>query len=296
MAYQTGTEASPTTLKSTIETFATTNGWTLLTDVLSKGSSNVRLTDIDADQMDIEGANNAAFTLEVCPQKAKIDIASTLWPVTYRMFSLGTPDFIAVVLQYSSSRIQMLWFGDITKYGTWTGGNWFGAAKGENHTSTDSFNLHPIVTNTNTPPGAPFWGTTNTSSGYSPQRASFVHAEIDGYIWPGAGDEGPWPSFPEVADPIHQRQPNVWNDQSVLLPMWLNMPRASSLYSPIGHVAHMRSIRIDNYDLGEIITLGSDKWMLFPWHQKNVAERDGPPGASGSHTGTFGVAISYDGP
>ena len=59
-------------------------------------------------------------------------------------------------------------------------------------------------------------------------------------------------------------------------------------------LAHCRFLRIDNYQPGDIIPLGPDRWKVAPWYRKNTAQRDG--GSNIQHTGTFGWAIRYDGP
>ncbi len=316
MPFETNTVASPAALKTAIESFAVTNGWTLASDVLSKGQSNVRLTALDAEMLEIEGANNASFSVGVCPQTARTRIPTAQWPATYRLFSHASPDFIACVLQYSVDRVEQLWFGDIVKYagGVWTGGNWFGATRGEAIANTGFVGIaNPTqagndlgggIANSN--PGAPFWGTRNRESAggtFVKTRAAFLHAEIDGFIWPGANNSGSpddfiWPDFAIVASPVHSRQPNAWNSESVLLPMWLQFRRADNFYTPLGHLAHMRAIRVDNHTLGQIITIGSDDWMIFPWYRKDTVARNGGAGVGGArdHTGTFGVAIAYDGP
>ncbi len=53
-------------------------------------------------------------------------------------------------------------------------------------------------------------------------------------------------------------------------------------------------IRINNYEPEQLIVLGNDKWMVFPFYKKN-SESLGGTGIS-DHTGTFGWVIRYDGP
>lgn len=311
MAYQTGSATSPTNLRTLLYAFATANGWTDTSGVLSNGPSYVRIVAVDTEVMTIEGDNDGLFTAGACPQDAQINIEASVWPVTYRFFAHASPEYIACIVQYDVSRIQQLWFGSVVKNGTWTGGNWFGASKGPASidplkfllTATGSggtFISGPIFETANGA-AAPFWNTPNVESfngTYQENRASFVHAEIDGQIWPGAGNQLAWPSWPDTADPLHQRQPNVYNNEVVLLPMTLFFPRADSFYSPIGHLAHMRAVRIDNYNIADIIDITPDKWMVFPWHKKDIETRDGglTPNDELDHTGTFGVAIAYDGP
>jgi len=310
MPYQTGQATSPANLRSSLYTFATANGWVDTAGVLSRGSNYVRIVAVDTESMTIEGDTDGTFTGGACGQSARIYVASTSWPVTYRFFTFGSPDFFACVVQYDVSRVQMMWFGDVAKYGTWTGGNWFGASHSEASLAPNLVYLTALTSGGTyvgtsnvfgNGPAAPFWGTENRdqwTGSIDPLRASFLHAEVDGHIWPGSVGNEVWPSFPELADPLHQRQPNLWNSHAVLLPIWLFFPRPDSFYSPLGHVERMRTIRVANYNLGDVITLGPDRWMVFPWHLKDVTAPDGGLSPSGdlAHTGTFGCAVAYDGP
>lgn len=66
-------------------------------------------------------------------------------------------------------------------------------------------------------------------------------------------------------------------------PLWCAVPRGAGLFSDIGHPPDLRFIRLDSYAPGEELTLGSDRWKLFPIHRKN-----GPAGTPNS--GVYGYA------
>jgi len=55
-----------------------------------------------------------------------------------------------------------------------------------------------------------------------------------------------------------------------------------------------RTLRVDNYDPGQIITLGDDQWRIYPFYRKNADQRDGTTSSGGDHSGTMGWAIRYD--
>lgn len=300
MAYQTGLANDAADLQSTLETFCQTNGWTLSGGVLSKGLSNIKLTAGDSNrEIKIQGANSADFLSGVCAKFGRIWIDTAYWPATYHFFAHTGPDTVVCVVQYNTNYFEWLAFGDAIKHGDYTGGNWFGAVR-------ENFNygvyLKPTESVINSSggrsSGALFWNVTISGT----YRSCFLHAEIDGYTWPGdnGGTSTPWPSFPQYADPLHQRTPNAWNSQPVLLPFWLFLKRPDTFVSLIAELGHIRALRVDNHNPGDLITLGSDQWMVFPWFLKNSAQRDGPSSSMTSsdlgHTGTFGWAIRYDGP
>ncbi len=94
--------------------------------------------------------------------------------------------------------------------------------------------------------------------------------------------------------PLTAVLPNAWNSAAALLPVQVWLPRADNKVSMVVDMVHIRYVRVDNHAPGEVITIGSDRWKVFPFYRKNVAVRDA--GSSVDHTGTFGFAVRYDGP
>lgn len=89
-------------------------------------------------------------------------------------------------------------------------------------------------------------------------------------------------------------QPSVWNSEAVLLPIKAFIGRPSAKTSLGADMEFARRLRIDNLTPGDILVLGSDKWKIYPWYRKDVANRNG--GIYANHSGTFGWAIRYQGP
>lgn len=89
--------------------------------------------------------------------------------------------------------------------------------------------------------------------------------------------------------------PSLWNSESVLLPIQAMVPRPSNRYSTVIDCAHARYMRIDNHAPFEILTIGSEQWMVMPWLRKNSAVRNGGIAATAAdvHSGTLGWAVRY---
>jgi hypothetical protein len=296
MSYETNTAANPTALVAALTSFATTNGWTTgsftVGASLNKGQSHVAVTASGATTVNIVGANNAAGTVELCANTKSIYIDSANWPVTYHFFCLTNPDIIVIVLNYATTLCQTIWFGDIVKVhsSAFVGGNFYFGSK--NGTLTNSSGLSTISdTNlsggTSSPQTAgsciPFDNTTSIAA------AAKIHAKIDSAVWDVEISKKvtlcDW-----VVSTLF-RSPNSWNSQAILIPMHLQFAMASSLYAYIGYIEHVRLLRIDNYEIGDVITLGSDSWKVFPFISKNATLRNGGLSVTTNHSGTVGFAV-----
>lgn len=71
--------------------------------------------------------------------------------------------------------------------------------------------------------------------------------------------------------------------RTLLIPAWLYGERTSNLSSPLGFPPHLRWVSLDYLNPGDILTLGSDQWKVFPVIRKN--------GGTGQvNSGTYGYA------
>jgi hypothetical protein len=84
---------------------------------------------------------------------------------------------------------------------------------------------------------------------------------------------------------------NVWNAQVVLVPCELYYVNTANHLKYLGHTEHVRLMRVDNYNAGDIITIGSDTWKSFPMIKKDLLNRNNNTG--GATSGTLGLAIRY---
>ena len=306
--YQTGTVNNSDDLLTVIQTFCTDNGWVLSgSNYLYKGQSNIKLTSSPPLRVDIEGATTSTG-VSPSPSYRSVHIDSGNWPITYHLFLHDTPDQVVCVVHYATSKIQVIMFGDIVKLhdSAYVGGNWFFASGfgdyalgglyrfAESPGTVPLLQISPIAGNLQTvAPTIPF---TESISFIDPNSTyTHMHAEIDGIIWnPQATQKI---TYTDYTLRSLYRSPNSWNNQACLIPMHLQFAMANSLYSYLGYIEHIRFIRTTNYNIGDIVTLGPDKWKVFPWGAKNANSPNGDYDfPQSSHTGTLGFAVRYDGP
>ena len=313
MAYQTGTVASPTALKSVIETFCTTNGWTLSgSDYLYKGQSFVKLTATGTTKLQLNTANSSDGLTTPYAYAPYIYIETANWPVTYYIATFTNPDIVICVLHYATNLIQPIIFGDIVKTHTsaYVGGNFIYAPRivtgfesqiNSIFTATDTGITSVSTIRYTSGNTIPFSQVSQSVSGV--ERNCAIHAEIDGNTWSTSGYVTTLNAtnvrLAESTTQSFFRSPNSWNNQAQLIPIKLVFVALDSFVSYLGYMEHIRFVRVDNYEIGDIITLGSDKWKVFPWSKKDSTYRNGPGNSLSGYpdsSGTLGFAVRYDGP
>ena len=303
MSFQTGTASSFINLLDALRLFATANGWTqnqwsaVGADQwlsLQKGGIYANfLAEADNTDLWIMGAlgysGAAAWNAQpsAMPQRPRLNASlggAIAWPVTYWFFRHAAPESVEVVIRYQPTRHQWLMLGDVTKYGTWPGGEYYAAGFGGNTSGFAAFQSQ------NNPPTPVLFHDQN-SSFTSENRPSYIHAEIDSTIW--WNDHFPDNALVSAARhvwPLVHRSLSAFNGLTTLTPIELYALRTDNHYSPIGRVEHVRYANVLNHNAADIIDIGGQKWMLFPWLEKGGATDATPT------TLHAGMAIKYDGP
>lgn len=249
------------------------------------------------------------------------------WPVNYYIHVLSNPDEVAMFVQYDAGqRWQWVAFGQSPAPGNMGTGNWHSGSLGQTY-GTDIYlqinrcamavgGVNYYVGNTlGTWMPAPFWMI--AISNQPPTRAvnnSYIHGCINddtsavswsrsdwGFNVGDVAGQGPQAAAAPICGTLLGMTPNAWNQETVLVPVQILQKRKSAKVSIVGEFQHIRMCRNDYIDPAGIITLGPDRWRVYPCHMKNVATRNGSNVGTGSggrsdHTGTIAMAIRYDGP
>ena len=120
-----------------------------------------------------------------------------------------------------------------------------------------------------------------------------LHAKIDGAVWHNSG----YITYTDTTIASLYRNPNLWTSQTTLVPMNLQCAVEDDLFMPLGYVEHVRLIRVDNYEIGDILSISPDEWKIFPFLFKDTANRNGLGGVLTSpaqiSSGTLGLAVRY---
>jgi len=295
MAYVTGTATDLADLRTKIIAACTANGWTLTGTVLHRGTSFATLT-VTGNFLDLLGGTgqSGGSLTGAAPSAARIGTLTSgmqalAWPLNYEVHVFANPDEVFVVLNYSTSFYQWLAWGKssvaLPGSGMWVSGSLSGGM-----TSGSAF---AMVGSSTSPTGS--IGNRSGSSicpalFHANTRTAPVGEHINHGISGGAG----WSTTDTMAaayrTPLDFSMPSAWNSDTVLLPIQaFSTAYGSSKVAMVLDLANVRAVRIDNLQPGDIITLGPDRWKIYPWYLKAAT-------SSATTSGPHGWAIRYDGP
>lgn len=312
MAYYSGTASTLADLRTALLTHAQSDGWTLTGDVLSKAGVYFQIT-VDAENIKCLGCESNA----IANPAPGVVMIGTIWkqtgkttrlisfPCNYHVF--GFAQELYLVVNYDVERYQWMAFGKTSVPGIPGQGGWCGATTGSYIAWSSSYYLNDYVSQISPSEGGSsygcncpgmFWAT--YSGNYSSYRNCWVNSGLDSHGWTWNGTTTDTPIGIRHISTLLTTQPSVWNSEAVLLPLRAYKQRPSYKASLVADLDNARILRIDNLTPGDILTIGSDKWKIFPWYIKNSTYRNGPVdqvlGSNLDHSGTLGWAIRYEGP
>jgi hypothetical protein len=292
MAYVTGTANSLADLLTAVQNACTGNGWTLSGNVLHKGTCYVELMVSGSlitlrGGTGVDGSNNLTGATDQTTGQLGVALKSIAFtfPMTYEIFIGTSPDEVYVVVHYAVSYYQQIAWGQSAMPGLTGSGNWYcGPQKiGSDYGMTSNGEY-----------GA---------SGNAGVSLFFRHKYVSMAISMGVDhslDAPTWLTEGAARDfmSIAMRQPNQWNGEAVLHPVRVYASRPSGFFSPVLECAHARFVNMASLADGQIITLGSDRWKVYPWFARGLAYRnlDTNFNVTGTFSGVFGHAFRYDGP
>ncbi len=309
MAYQTGTASSYSNLISILQTFAGSNGWSTSGDVIYKGSVYAAIVDEHpdavSDGLSLQGGTGqsggsltgASTYKSMLRTHSNVGDLSNSFPVTYYMFVHTSPDQLTCVINYNGTWYQWLTVGELAKYATYTGGQFYATPSPFLDYANDKnvgMTAEEAGTEGEAPSCvAPFWGGYNNYPDDT-HDGSILYMAVDSQTWWTSSRETNFDNnrvnTPSFMSPLIERCISTATGNASFLPYYVFSQRPSDKTSLIGDIAHFRITRVDNYTPGQIVTIGSDKYKVFPFLRKTTETEPE------NNSGVYGMAIEYDGP
>lgn len=301
MAFVTGNANTMADLLLAIQNACTANGWTLSGNVLHKGTCymEVIISGIGLLQVEggtgIDGSNNLTGRSNASPSAIGVAFSLTspsvtisfTFPLTYFIHINTAPDEVYIIANYATSYYQTLAFGQSQMPGLGASGNWYAGCSARY--ATQSMGGYSLS-------GGYHYSSSGTSELFCAQYSDDqgVDYSLDGTeSWHTDANNTSSNMTNQDWSDLFRRQPNAWNGESILIPIRVYAPRTSGYFSPVLECAHARHLSIQNVTDQQVITIGADKWKVYPWWHR------GPNFTSGqSATSSYycGHAFRYDGP
>jgi hypothetical protein len=321
MSYHTGSVNSLEDLQAAILDVLASEGWSIGTGAATKGQI---VAQFDVGNIAYSTTTYTEYVLRLRVNDAPIGFAvgdfgqwqtaypqnrhgMYVFPVTWHMFVHTNPNEVYIFCNYDTDYYMWLAFGQspvpgLPGTGVWAGGTYGVPATGKETTTSTSWPRIVIYVDSGgyssqyeSTPAALFWSIESYSyfaTGRPWSQTSVIHNGLDGPEALAGGWTVYCPAI-KTAAPHNARSPSAWNSEAILIPIRPTINRPESKVSIVGQIAHARYVRINNYAPQEIITLGSEQWMVFPWYRKDTTQPDGGSHYGFDHSGTFGVALRY---
>lgn len=258
-------------------------------------TTNISYNYIIGDLYHLPTFNNTTLIPSGAPPAVRLTDGNL--PCTYDLFANTNPDMVSMCFRLGTNASQHLHLGDLAKINSaaYVGGEFltFSActvfsslAPGVGGNISDiNISLAGDVSSTymNT---IAFAQSSNNAN-----NSGVIHAEIDGFTYPNNYnnfDPGTV-TLSESSITKWFRGLNNWNSQVTLVVPEIHFVALSSFRSVLGVKPHMRLVRVDNYNTGDEITLGTDVWKVYPVAVKNISLRN--VFSSNGGTGTLGFAV-----
>lgn len=301
MAFYNGSCNDVNQLLTAVNNACIANGWILSDGILSKQNCFVQLYTSGSILYLIGGNGQKGSSLTDSPKLSNgrllaANLGGVTYPLTYNIHVMDREVYLFV--NYNVDFWSYLAFGQSGVKGLPGTGNWYGG-------------LYPISNSSIGRGGHPCcllfsaFATSGTIGNTGQQIGWFFHHGLDDYPWSISGDNvgdinnNGWSSLPSQAvatkmvEPLLVRQPNSWNNEAILLNISPAIYRPEGRLSVVGDLKHARYIRNTYYNDGQIITLGQDKWRVYPCIRKNTTNPE--PYHSNQHSGTYAIAVRYEG-
>jgi hypothetical protein len=292
MAFVTGSATSLADLLTAFQNACTANGYSLTGNVLSKGSLFAQVA-ISGSYLAVNagsgqsagvltGASDVgAATLGMTTSGSTIGTYGFTFPMTYSVHIGTAPDEVYLIVNLNGNQYQYLAFGQSSVTGLVGSGNWFAGSRPSSSPNTNAVEIGSEggtmrVNNLNN-------GLFQGRNADAASQNGAVDHQLDSVTW---SVDGAW----HDAWSLLSNSPSGWNGESILIPVTVYAVRPSSFKTAVAELAHARFVMLDNLSDQQIITLGTDRWKVYPWWKRGLR------GVYTADTGTLGHAIRYDGP
>lgn len=291
VAYEAGVASSPADLLSKLAAFAASNGWTVssptLGQVFRNGDINIGVF-AETDRIRLRGALSydagSAWNAQpgASPYQANVILGGGAY-TAYHAF-VGDEDgaeYLHCVVERSAGLFGYLIFGQLVKYGTYSGGVYvdysYWRPTGSPNRLVERWHRIPcfaysqIFDQANNQTGLGHLWVDYDSKTDNWQPMNTEHSVVADRIYGSLGMTSMYDALIVAVGPMK------WNLRSPLFPLEYIAARPEGLRSAIGRIPHMRQVSMANYAPGDEISVGGETWKVFPPIARETTLASGVP-------------------
>lgn len=299
MAYQTGTAANIADVQAAFLAFLSAAGWTVAGNIASSpGGCHAQIGSADGGLTLLGGTGVAGSALTgagpaITRARALLTGEPITYPATWEAHAHGDEAFLFLTWGGGDKWLH-IGFGKSPVAGLPGTGCWYFGSSAQAPTPgmyyAANFNMgYPGTPNVSENATGPFWVTGNQPAN------SYVHHGLDGNTWTQStgGVVYPPPNGAHAfgcISPLLVRGANAFNGEAPLLPVRPYIGRPSGKLSVVAQLQAMRYVNIKNLSPQQVLTIGTDKWRVYPFYKKG-----GTLAPTNTDTGWLGMAVRYDG-
>lgn len=189
---------------------------------------------------------------------------------TAHLFTNDPSTYCHVAVEVQAGVWKHLMFGNMRKFGTWTGGGYYGAT----HWALDVNNIDS--------PGSPFhtvpFGTAGSGGGGYDWTVHYEHGSdlwisLNEFVYNGVQRRAAYGAFTGgYGNAFKQLPESLFSGLIPLAPALIQALRTSDNPQTtrfIGQIPDVRQVNITNLSPNEILSIGSDDWRCYPLKAKN---------------------------
>jgi hypothetical protein len=297
MAYQTDNISDIPGFFNSLRAFVEANGWTVLLHEseelrIGKNGYYVRMYNEDTYTSNTTSYTNAFAFRIIGSLSSDFSTTSPYGSRThhyqnlnrYHFFSYSTNDNIYIVVERTETDFVTMGFGKLYKPANYIGGEFtFGHCTdyydSDRYDTQDRYNNSALFDANLYASSNGFYGAwvrmlesnmkTPNAEGWSLVSRSYPHNTWGGtatssVCWERVDTSSYYTRCYSIMHQLLSNTPNRFNGTTMLFPYYIFFRTSEGTWKYGGHVPNLRAVRIDNLSPRDIVTYGSDNWMMIP--------------------------------
>lgn len=277
ISYETGVASSPTDLLDKLDTFVSAHGWSIVSAatgrIISDGGQIFAGILDEASDWQTRGAlgDDTGAAWDVQPNAASVSHLTNWGAGAFTAYHFyvgdeGGKKYVHVTVEVTPGKFRHWALGELVQFGSYTGGVYSDStycADDSNNRCFPESGAHRHLADAGNFATGGAGGAAHVWVDYDGktdnwQALEYVTGAVDAAKMLGSSRQ------PGLYDGQLRAGAQSWNLRTPLWPLEYFAGAASNLRYPLGRMPNIRAVSMRNFTPGQIITIGSTDWQVFP--------------------------------